>query len=122
MGKFHTSVLSLIKRGFSLQFKFYLLYLVGPVRCNSLSLAIFVRQPHAHSASTGLFCYIPYAPQHVCADYAYAHPRKVYPIVTSGTRTCADKRYGWIADAAACEAAAGLKDRKTETAGRRIES
>ena len=58
----------------------------------------------------------------MCADYAYAHPRKVYPIVTSGTRTCADKRYGWIADAAACEAAAGLKDRKTETAGRRIES
>ena len=48
--------------------------------------------------TTGLFCH---APQNLCADYA--HPRKVYPIVTSGT--C--EGYGWIADKAACEATAG---------------
>ena len=52
------------------------------------------------AATTGLFCF---SAQNVCAGYA--HPRKVYPVVTSGT--CADNGYGWLEDAATCEAAAG---------------
>ena len=51
------------------------------------------------AAMTGLFCY---APQNLCADYA--NPRKVHPVVTSGT--CASNGYGWIEDLAACGAAA----------------
>ena len=38
----------------------------------------------------------------------------VYPIVTSDT--CADKGYGWIADAVACEVAAGQVDWSDTTA------
>jgi hypothetical protein len=52
------------------------------------------------AATTGLFCY---SQQSACADYA--HPRKLYPIVTSGT--CATKGYGRVEDAATCGAAAG---------------
>ena len=52
------------------------------------------------TSTTGLFCY---APQSLCAEYA--HPRRVYPIVTSGM--CTGNGYEWIADAATCQAAAG---------------